>query len=67
MERSSCHKTSLDSLVVLTNNLEHLPWFKWGKGGVARSIPTSGVVDRVAEKRGLECLARRFLAPALNT
>ena len=52
--------TPYDSLAVLANNLEHLPWFKWGKGG-ARSMPASGVMDRVAEKRGLECLA-----PALN-
>ena len=58
-----------DSLAVLANNLEHIPWFKakGGKGGVARSMPTSGVVDRVAEKRGLECLARKFSSPALTT
>ena len=37
-----------DSLAVLANNLEHIPWFKakGGKGGVARSMPTSGAVDR---------------------
>jgi len=49
--------TPCDSLAVLANNLEHIPWFqaKGGKGGVARSMPTSAAVDRVAEKRGLEC------------
>ena len=49
--------TPCDSLAVLANNLEHIPWFqsKEGRGGVARSMPTSGAVDRVAEKRGLEC------------
>jgi len=49
--------TPCDSLAVLANNLEHIPWFKakGGKGGVARSMPTSGAVDRVAAKRGLEC------------
>jgi len=49
--------TPCDSLAVLANNMEHIPWFqaKGKKGGVARSMPTSGAVDRVAEKRGLEC------------
>merc|ERR1740123_1081506 len=49
--------TPCDSLAVLANNMEHIPWFKakGGKGGVARSMPTSGAVDRVAAKRGLEC------------
>eukprot|EP00092_Neocalanus_flemingeri_P031038 GFUD01033718.1.p1 GENE.GFUD01033718.1~~GFUD01033718.1.p1 ORF type:complete len:563 (-),score=165.78 GFUD01033718.1:500-2188(-) len=49
--------TPCDSLAVLANNLEHIPWFKakGGKGGVARSMPTSGAVDRVAAKKGLEC------------
>ena len=48
-----------DSLAVLANNLEHIPWFKakGGKGGVARSMPTSRAVDRVAEKRGMECFS----------
>ena len=49
--------TPCDSLAVLANNLDCIPWFKAkaGKGGVARSMPTSGAVDRVAAKRGLEC------------
>jgi len=50
--------TPCDSLAVLANNLECIPWFKnkhGGKGGVARSMPTSGAVDRVAAKKGLEC------------
>jgi len=49
--------TPCDSLAVLANNLEHIPWFKakGSKGGVARSMPTSGAVDRVAAKKGLEC------------
>ena len=49
--------TPCDSLAVLANNLDCIPWFqaKTGKGGVARSMPTSGAVDRVAAKRGLEC------------
>jgi len=48
--------TPCDSLAVLAENLEHIPWFKGGRcKGVARSMPTSGAVDRVAEARGLEC------------
>jgi len=48
--------TPCDSLAVLANNLEHIPWFKGGRcKGVARSMPTSAAVDRVAAARGLEC------------
>jgi len=43
-------------LAVLANNLEHIPYFKkTGVKGVARSMPTSAAVDRVAKKKGLEC------------
>ena len=39
--------TPCDSLAVLADNLEHIPWFKGGRcKGVARSMPTSGAVDR---------------------
>jgi len=48
--------TPCDSLAVLANNLECIPWFKGGRcKGVARSMPTSGAVDRVAAANGLEC------------
>jgi len=48
--------TPCDSLAVLADNLEHIPWFQDGRcKGVARSMPTSGAVDRVAAARGLEC------------
>jgi len=48
--------TPCDSLAVLANNLEHIPWFQDGHcKGVARSMPTSGAVDRVAAARGLAC------------
>ena len=62
-----------DSLVVLANNLEHLPWFKAngqeGQGGRGEvyAMFTSGVMDMVTKKRGLECLARKFLSPDLTT
>lgn len=39
-----------DSLAVLANNLECIPYFKkTGVKGYARSMPTAGAVDRVAE------------------
>jgi phosphoglucomutase len=48
--------TPCDSLAVLANNLHHIPYFKkTGVKGVARSMPTSAAVDRVAKKKGLEC------------
>merc|ERR1719348_37489 len=48
--------TPCDSLAVLANNVELIPWFKGGKcKGVARSMPTSAAVDRVAAAKGLEC------------
>lgn len=54
--RGAFFVTPCDSLAVLANNLELIPWFR-GKvgGGVARSMPTSGALDRVAATRGLEC------------
>jgi len=48
--------TPCDSLAVLANNLEHIPYFKkTGVKGFARSMPTSAAVDRVAAAKGLEC------------
>ncbi|XP_042913424.1 phosphoglucomutase-1-like [Parasteatoda tepidariorum] len=42
-----------DSLAVLANNLECIPYFKkTGVKGYARSMPTAGAVDRVAEVTG---------------
>lgn len=44
-----------DSLAVIAANLEYIPYFA-GKSfaGVGRSLPTSGAVDQVARKRGLD-------------
>ncbi|XP_045159991.2 phosphoglucomutase-1-like [Mercenaria mercenaria] len=48
--------TPSDSLAVLADNLECIPYFqKTGVKGYARSMPTSGAVDRVANKKGKEC------------
>lgn len=44
-----------DSLAVLTANAHLAPGYKDGLAGVARSMPTSQAVDRVAEKLGIAC------------
>ena len=44
-----------DSLAVLAANAHHVPAFKGGLTGVARSMPTSRAVDRVAAKLGIQC------------
>jgi phosphoglucomutase len=44
-----------DSLAVLAANAELIPGYRGRMKGVARSMPTSRAVDRVAEKRGWEC------------
>jgi phosphoglucomutase len=47
--------TPSDSLAVLAANAHHAPGYKDGIVGVARSMPTSQAVDRVAERLGIEC------------
>ena len=47
--------TPSDSLAVLTANATLVPGYKNGLSGVARSMPTSEAVDRVAEKLGINC------------
>lgn len=47
--------TPSDSLAVLTANATLVPGYKAGLSGVARSMPTSEAVDRVAEKLGIAC------------
>ena len=47
--------TPSDSLAVLTANATLVPGYKDGLSGVARSMPTSAAVDRVAEKLDISC------------
>ncbi|WP_119631200.1 alpha-D-glucose phosphate-specific phosphoglucomutase [Methylocaldum marinum] len=47
--------TPSDSLAVLAANAHLLPGYKDGLRGVARSMPTSQAVDRVADAMGIEC------------
>ncbi len=44
-----------DSLAVLAANAQHVPAFKDGLKGVARSMPTSRATDRVAAQLGIPC------------
>lgn len=47
--------TPSDSLAVLAANATLVPAYKNGIAGVARSMPTSGAVDRVAAKLNISC------------
>jgi len=47
--------TPSDSLAVLAANAHLAPGYDQGLAGVARSMPTSRAVDRVAEALGIEC------------
>lgn len=47
--------TPSDSLAVLAANAHLAPAYKEGLAGVARSMPTSRAVDRVAAAKGLDC------------
>lgn len=44
-----------DSLALLAANAHLAPAYRNGLAGVARSMPTSAAVDRVAEKLGIAC------------
>ncbi len=52
-----CYVTPSDSLAVLAANAHLAPGYAAGLKGVARSMPTSTAVDRVAAARGLPCYA----------
>ena len=47
--------TPSDGLAVLTANARHVPGYARGLAGVARSMPTSRAVDKVAEALGIAC------------
>jgi Phosphoglucomutase len=46
--------TPSDSLAILAANAHLAPGYSGGIAGIARSMPTSGAADRVAEKLGIE-------------
>jgi phosphoglucomutase len=49
--------TPSDSLALLAANAELVPAYRSGLAGVARSMPTSEAVDRVAARLGIDCYA----------
>ena len=48
-----CFVTPSDSLAMLAANAHHVPAYKRGLSGIARSMPTSGAADRVAHALGI--------------
>ncbi|MEP2890567.1 alpha-D-glucose phosphate-specific phosphoglucomutase [Tateyamaria sp.] len=51
----NCYVSPSDSLAVIAANAHLAPGYKDGLKGVARSMPTSAAVDRVAATLGLDC------------
>ncbi|HEX3952984.1 MAG TPA: alpha-D-glucose phosphate-specific phosphoglucomutase [Stellaceae bacterium] len=51
----ACIISPSDSIAILAANARLVPWFKDGLPGVARSMPTSRALDRVAAALGIEC------------
>ena len=47
--------TPSDSLAIIAANAQLIPAYRLGLAGVARSMPTSGAVDRVAAKLNIPC------------
>ncbi len=47
--------TPSDSLALISANAELVPGYNGRLCGVARSMPTSGAADKVAERLGIEC------------
>ena len=47
--------TPSDSLALMAANAELIPGYRGRLCGVARSMPTSGAVDKVAQKLGIDC------------
>ncbi|MBD2189799.1 alpha-D-glucose phosphate-specific phosphoglucomutase [Pseudanabaena mucicola] len=47
--------TPSDSLAILAANAHHVPAYKGGLAGIARSMPTSQAPDRVAARLGIDC------------
>jgi len=52
---SDFYVTPSDSLAILAANATLVPAYSQGLAGVARSMPTSQAVDRVAEMLGIDC------------
>lgn len=51
----NCYVSPSDSLAVIAANAHLAPGYSDGLKGVARSMPTSAAVDRVADALGIDC------------
>lgn len=47
--------TPSDSVAIIADWADAIPYFKSGVKGLARSMPTSAAIDRVAKAKGVEC------------
>jgi len=50
-----CFVTPGDSLAIIAEHSKEIPGYRRGLAGVARSMPTSTAIDRVAAARGIPC------------
>ncbi|MBI5451451.1 MAG: alpha-D-glucose phosphate-specific phosphoglucomutase [Gammaproteobacteria bacterium] len=50
-----CFVTPSDSLAIMAAHSRQIPGYHAGLAGVARSMPTSAAIDRVASKLGIRC------------
>lgn len=50
-----CYVSPSDSLALIAAHATDAPGYRKGLAGVARSMPTSGAVDRVAKALGVKC------------
>jgi len=50
-----CYVSPSDSLAIIVANADSIPGYQQGLKGVARSMPTSQAVDRVAEHMNIPC------------
>lgn len=51
---AGCFISPSDSVAVIAHHSGLIPFFKSGPYGLARSMPTSGAIDRVGERMGLD-------------
>ena len=47
--------TPSDSVAIIVANYQDIPYLRNGISGAARSMPTSGALDMVLQKMGLDC------------
>ena len=51
----NCFVSPGDSLAIILQHAQCIPFFRDGVKGCARSLPTTGALDRVAKKKNIPC------------